>query len=373
MRITLVIYSLGGGGAERVMSVMANYWIAKGWRVTLLTYEDGGVPPAYDLDKAVLLRQLGIAGRSIGPVQAVVSNLKRLRVLRRAIKDSSPQAVVSFLDTINVRTLLASLGLGVPVIVSEHIDPAYHPIAWAWSALRRICYPWATGVVTLTEDALSYFSATVRNRGYVIPNPVSVPDEYRCLDLMSRDKVVLGMGRLSYQKGFDQLLRAFAIVSDKHAVWSLVIWGEGPLRAELEELSDELGLRGRVSFPGWTADPFHEMSRAGLFVLSSRYEGFGMVLAEAMACGLAVVSFDCPSGPRDIVRHNSDGLLVPRGNVAALAAAMDRLLSDKEERNRLGTRAVEVTNRYNKENVMGMWESMLRKAVSSRPRKKEQR
>ena len=363
MRVTLVIFSLGGGGAERVMSIMANYWAAKGWRVTLLTYDDGCEPPAYDLDKAVVLRPVNIAGESTNPMQAIANNLMRLVVLRRAIRDSNPEVVISFLDTVNVRTILAGTGLGLPVIVSEHTDPAKHPIGPVWSALRWISYPHASLVVTLTKGALAFFSAAVRRKGYVIPNPISLPDGFKYSDSGGRGNVVIGMGRLSYEKGFDQLLRAFSMVANTYSEWSLVIWGEGPLRAELEDLRDELGLSRRASFPGWTADPFGEMRRAGLFVLSSRYEGFPMVLGEAMACGLAVVSFDCTSGPSEIVRHELDGILVPRGDVTALGAAMDRLLGDESERNRLGARAVQVTNRFDKEEVMGMWEAVLREAV----------
>ena len=365
MRVTLVIYSLGGGGAERVISIMANHWAARGWQVTLLTYDDGNVPPAFDLRKDVVRRPLGIARESMNLAQAIENNVKRLGVLREAIGDSDPDVVISFLDSVNVRTILACVGCGVPVIVSEHSDPGHHPIGWVWSALRRCVYPCAAAVVALTEDALGFFPWWVRRKGYVVPNPISLPIGGKYLGGVTRRKVVMGMGRLSYEKGFDQLLRAFSAIAPNYAEWSLVIWGEGSLRPELEELRDELGLRGRASFPGWTSDPFLEMSRAGMFVLSSRYEGFGMALGEAMACGLPVVSFDCPSGPAEIVRHGVDGILVRRGDVTALAAAMERLLGDEAEMRRLGARAVEVTSRFDKEMVMDMWAAIVREAVRS--------
>ena len=347
------------------MSIMANHWATRGWRVTLLTYDDGSVRPAYNLREDVVWRPLGIAGESMSVMQAIANNLRRLIVLRRAIRDSYPEVVISFLDRVNVRTILACVGLGLPVIVSEHIDPAHHPIGLVWSAARRCVYPCAAAVVALTNDALRFFPWSVRRKGYVVPNPISLPIGGRHGVSVGRRKVVMGMGRLSYQKGFDQLLRAFSAIAQKYSEWSLVIWGEGSLRSELEELRDELGLRTRVSFPGWTSDPFREMHRAGMFVLSSRYEGFGMVLGEAMACGLPVVSFDCPSGPSDMVRQGVDGILVRPGDVTALAAAMARLLGDDAERRRLGARAVEVTSRFDKEKVMDMWESVLREAVGS--------
>ena len=126
-----------------------------------------------------------------------------------------------------------------------------------------------------------------------------------------------------------------------------------------------LDFEGACRFRDGRRIHFLEMSRAGMFVLSSRYEGFGMALGEAMACGLPVVSFDCPSGPAEIVRHGVDGILVRRGDVTALAAAMERLLGDEAEMRRLGARAVEVTSRFDKEMVMDMWGTVVREAVRS--------
>ena len=360
MRVTLVIFSLRGGGAERVITLMANHWAAKGWRITLITYDDGSEDPAYRVDPAVIRRPLAIEGRSSNLAHTAVANLNRIVVIRRAIRQSHPEIVISFLDRVNVRTILACCGLSVPVVVSERIDPAYHRIGRTWSILRRFTYRRASCVVAQTERALAYFSRATQRKGYVVPNPISRSVGGRRLESGKRGKVVVAMGRLAHQKGFDRLLRAFSKIAKKHPGWSLVIWGEGPARRELEELRDQLELQGRVDLPGWTADPFREMRRGGLFVLSSRYEGFAMVLLEAMACGLPVISFDCPSGAREIVRHGVDGVLVPPGDVHALAIAMDRLLDDDAERNRLGGRAVEVSTRFGEDNVMRMWESVLR-------------
>ena len=342
---------------------MANHWVGKDWTITLLTYDDGSESPCYELHPSVIHRPLGLVRQSKNLMEAIANNLKHLFALRRAIKESAPQVVISFLDVVNIRTILASFGLGFPVIVSEHTDPVRNSISVVWRILRRWSYPYATCVVALTPDAIGYFTADIRRKGCVIPNPVSLPPDSNRTGIDKRGKSIMGMGRLTHVKGFDQLLQAFSLIALRHPEWSLAIWGEGHLRVELENLRDELGLRGRVSFPGWTGDPFREMQQVGLFVLSSRYEGFSMVLCEAMACGLPVVSFDCPSGPRQIIRNGVDGILVPPNDVRALATVMDRLLQDQSERERLAVRAVEVVTRFDKEKVMGMWEAVLYDAL----------
>lgn len=342
---------------------MANYWVTKGWCVTLLTLDDGREPLAYDLYPAVKHHPLSVARTSSNPIQGIVNNLVRIWVLRGAIKASTPQAVISFIDMTNVITLLSAFGLNIPVIVSERTDSVHHSIGKVWDILRKIFYPYSSCLVTQTQKALTYFSTAVRRRARVIPNPVlhsyGKGETRPGKDIRVGVKIVMAMGRLSEEKGFDLLLRAFDRISAQHPTWSLVIWGEGHLRTSLKRLRDEIGFRGRVHFPGWTRHPFEKMWQADLFVMSSRYEGFPNVLCEAMACGLPVVSFDCPSGPREIIRNEVDGILVPNGDVDALAAAMDRLMSSEKERKHLSFRAVEICERFSREKVMGMWEELL--------------
>ena len=147
--------------------------------------------------------------------------------------------------------------------------------------------------------------------------------------------------------------------------------GRGPLKARLEAQADLLGLKNRVSFVGSVADPFPMLRASGMFVFSSRFEGFGNALVEAMACGLPVISFDCPAGPSDIIRHGVDGLLVPPENVSALAKAMDHLMPNAAERERLAQRAPEVLDRFSRERVLAMWEKLFDDVLPARKRSSE--
>jgi glycosyltransferase involved in cell wall biosynthesis len=171
--------------------------------------------------------------------------------------------------------------------------------------------------------------------------------------------VIVAMGRLVPQKGFDMLLDAFAPVARRHPDWNLEIWGEGPQRAALERRRAALGLEQRVRLPGTTAEPHDTLRRAGIFVLSSRREGFPMVLGEAMASGVPCVSFDCPSGPRELIRDGIDGLLVPPSNVAALSAALERLIVDRDLAQRLASKAPEVVDRFSLDAILRQWSAIF--------------
>ncbi|HMG36078.1 MAG TPA: glycosyltransferase family 4 protein [Blastocatellia bacterium] len=371
MRLTLVISSLECGGSERVMTILANYWAATR-KVTILTLADDATPPVYELDVRVRLEGLGVANSSPNAAMALVNNMNRLLALRRAIRESRPDVVLSFGDKTNVLTLLATRGLQIPVVVSERSDPAMNPIGRVWSKLRLWTYAMAEAIVVQSPGARNYFPANIQGRTHTIPNPVRKPATSRTNNIIKpKSLLIIGMGRLVPEKGFDILLEAFAQIKDRHPQWRLMILGEGPLREELEVLSQKLGLAGSISLPGRVSAPDEYLAGADLFVMSSRFEGFPNALCEAMASGLAVISTDCPSGPREIIRQGTDGLLVATDDHAALAEVMDRLMSDERERQRLAIRAPEVTRRFAVEHVMGMWEKVFTLAIGGTVRDPE--
>lgn len=361
MNIVLLTSTLEGGGAARVLAHMANHWAAGGHDVTLMSFEDGSDPSFYPLDPRVRVRYLALNRHSPNLLASLVNNWRRLATIRREILAAKPVAVISFIDTANVRTILALLGTGVSVIVSERVHPAYEDIGRMWRLLRRLTYPLADCLVVQTGQIADWFRGWGLKQLTVVANPV-IPVPVRGDAPRLPSPCLLAVGRLYPQKDYDLLLRAFAAA--RVPDWTLCIAGQGPLRQKLEKLAAELGLGSRVQLLGQVQDVGGLLQQAGAYVMSSTYEGFPNALCEALAAGLPCLSTDCPSGPSEVIRDGENGLLVPVGDEAALAEALVRLLGDAELRRRLGGRAVEVASRFALSEIMAQWERVL--AGSSR-------
>jgi GalNAc-alpha-(1->4)-GalNAc-alpha-(1->3)-diNAcBac-PP-undecaprenol alpha-1,4-N-acetyl-D-galactosaminyltransferase len=321
-----VIPMLKGGGAERVMAGICSAAAAAGHDVTVLTI----FPPSlddYPLDPRCARESVDLAADSANPVGATVNNLRRVRALRRRMRELRPDIVLSFLESANVLAILAAAGLGLRLVVSERMDPRVHRISRAWSLLRRLTYRFADVIVVQTDAVARGWARPLfgSSRVEVLPNPlvlragVEGPRE--------PGDFILAAGRLVPQKGFDTLLRAFAVALEQGITGDLVILGEGPERSALHALATTLGIDSRVRMPGRQSDitPWFRGARA--FALSSRHEGYPNVLLEALSFGLPSVATDCPSGPADLLAGDS-GLLVPVDDVTALAAALLRVTRD---------------------------------------------
>jgi glycosyltransferase involved in cell wall biosynthesis len=345
---------------------MANYWAERGWPVTMVTLE-AATNDFYAVHPTVARVGLDVSGNSASIWQATRNNLHRVRALRRAIRASRPEVVISFMVPTTVITLLATRMQRVPVIVSERMDPIRSPLSKIWTALRRMTYPLAHAVVVQTPEAQSWADGFLRKEAvHVIPNPVSTSLRANPTDVANvvsslgdGGRHVMAVGRLDSQKGFDLLLRAFAVCREARPDWKLTILGDGEERQRLEALVKELGVGAHVRMPGTVPDTTPFLRRADLFVLSSRYEGFPNALLEAMALGVPVIATDCASGPKRIVRHGVDGLLVRSDDATALADAMADLMDDEPRRLSMGELAVDVTKRFEVSRIMGIWETVI--------------
>jgi GalNAc-alpha-(1->4)-GalNAc-alpha-(1->3)-diNAcBac-PP-undecaprenol alpha-1,4-N-acetyl-D-galactosaminyltransferase len=353
--VAIVIASLGAGGAERVATRLANAWVDRGDRVTVITLASPAEPPAYPLDPRVHRVGLDVMSASTSAVEAVVATARRVRAIRTALRATTPDRVLAMLDATNVLTLLATRGMGLPVVVAERSDPSRCPLRAEWQWLRRRTYAWARAVVVQTERAGAFFDGWRGVQTRVIPNPVVAPP----VADVPRDTTIVAAGRLGPEKGFDLLIEAFARIAASCATWRLVIHGAGPLEHDLRAQAARLGLAARVTLAGHASDLANRLREAGIFVLSSRYEGFPNVLCEAMAVGTPVVAFDIASGPREILRDGLDGILVAPGSAEALAEGMRLLIVDADRRREIGERGRSVLERYALPAVLGAWDDVL--------------
>ena len=251
---------------------------------------------------------------------------------------------------------------GLITVGQEHMHLGAHPGPLRRGMKRR--YPKLGALAVLTErDLVDYGEVVGEARLVRIPNAAEIGGPKA--DLEARR--ILAAGRLTAQKGFDLLLAAFGQIAEAHPDWTLRICGEGQLRDELDGLVAAAGLGERVELPG-RCDLEEEMANASVFALSSRFEGFPVVLLEAMSKGMAVVSFDCPTGPAELIDDHRNGILVPAEDVDAFAAGIRDLIQDEELRRRCATAAIETASAYTVEAIGQRWEALLDELAEARGR-----
>ena len=368
--ILLIVSDMGLGGAERAAATLANGFAAQGHRVELVeTYSAGG-ECAYYLSPQV--QRVQWAAKSQRAESKLMSRLKRLFWLREIFRERPDAVIISFLTDVNVATILASLRSPVTTIVTERIYPGFMPLpAWLhW--LRRRLYRYAKVVIGQTQAAAEWLKAEVPAADVrVMPNALTLPIEsdQPCQLVNSvvdeQAKLILAVGRLSSQKGFTELIAAYAALSEEvRSASQLVILGEGPERRALEQQIQVLGLVGDVCLPGAAGNLSDWYEQADVFVLSSQFEGFPNALLEAQAHGAACVSFNCLSGPADLIDHGRTGLLVdPEAGAAGLAKAIEELLADPERRATMGAAAKQASARFETSKVIAQWEQLIKEVT----------
>jgi glycosyltransferase involved in cell wall biosynthesis len=282
------------------------------------------------------------------------SALTDLRLLRR-LRAAAGEVVVT---TRPAYALIATAAAREAIVVGqEHMHLRAHRPALAADIRRR--YSALDAIAVLSESDRADYAALLdgaRTRVVRLPNAVPpLGGDGAHLDA----QVVVAAGRLTRQKGFDLLVRAFAELAPQHPGWELRIYGGGKERAALERQIEAAGMAERIRLMGSTRRLGEAFSAASVFALSSRFEGFGMVIVEAMGCGLPVVSFDCPHGPADIITPGRDGLLVPPEDVAGFAAALGELMSDPDRRRAYGTAARATARLYDPAAIAARWDALL--------------
>ena len=330
--------------------------------VTLLTFESEMTASFYSLPASVdYLKTDKLGSHRLQRAWRIIS---RPRMIRRTVKALAPDAIISFTDTTNITAVLACLGLKVPVIISERIDPSEHRIGWAKELLRAYTYPRARVLVVPSRRVAKYFPASLQSKIRVIGNPIPVASVTRASDDGTGRKRVIAVGRYVPQKGFDLLLDAFALIAETYPDWDLAIIGEGPERPRLEAQVRRLQLETRISLKGVVPDIFRELANSHVMACPSRYEGFPNALAEGLATGLPAVGYKGVSGVEDLVINGKTGLLVDLNEgVAGLARALSKLIGDSQFRAAASGAALEHILRWAPDPVFSLWEESLAEAT----------
>ena len=355
MKILFVIHSLNAGGAQRVMTILANSLLYRGHNVHIVTI-------SADMNRAFTLKDgIGVLALPEIAGSPLRKTSKRIKALNRIFRSETPDVIISFVDKTNILTLMASKKVKAKMIISERVDPALYSIGRIWRILRRLYYPKTDKLIIQTKRARESFKYMAEDKISIIPNPVIMEDTSGTDNFIPpAGPYICAAGRLTKQKGFDLLIKAFSQLSSDFSHWNCVILGEGEERKRLEGLAKELEVAKKVFLPGNVSTPQAIMGSCRIFILSSRFEGFPNVLLEAMAAGAPVIAFDCPSGPREIIEDGHNGMLVPQKDVGRLTRAINSLAGNEGRSRALGEEAKKsILNRYDLEKVTNIWEKML--------------
>ena len=369
MKIIYCIASVyNPGGMERVLLNKVR-WLSErdGYEVAVVTTDQQGRPPFYTFPEKVRMTDLGInysTDNGRAPIAKILRYFRKRRQHRKALAElllrEKADIVVSLYPSES--SFIPSIHDGSKKVLELHYCKFFR-LQYGRSGLLGLADRFRTRqderivrrfdrFVVLTREDAGYWGALPNLQ--VIPNAALQLPDVRHDDTSRR---VIAVGRLDYQKGFDRLLQAWALLpEDLRADWRLDIFGQGEWEPMLRQMTADLGITGSARINRPTTQIFQEYAASAFLAMSSHYEGFPMVLIEAMACGAPGVCFGFKCGPKDIIRDGENGLIVPEGDIPALARAMERLMRDDALRAQMSARAREVTDIYSEENVMEQWE-----------------
>lgn len=351
-KIVFLMGGMGRGGAERVVSILSKHYCDMGHSVDicmLLNNENDG----YIIDNRVNIIDMSHSNIS----NTVIKWIRRLKAVRKYIQQCQPNIIIPFLAKTNVILILSLIGINKKVyriIASERIDPYNVKYPWILRRIVNYSYGKADLVVFQTKRAQSYYSSKIQKKSVIIGNPINI--NIKKSD--KPEKVIVNAGRLEEQKNQKLLIDAFAEVSFKYPQYTLKIFGDGSLRADLQQLIRQHGMQERIVLMGSKKDYLEQLSKAEIFVLSSNYEGLSNALLEAMALGIPCISTNC-AGSDEVIKNEVNGILVPKGNQELLARALEKLISNKKLRKKLSEEGQKVNEYFGINNIINKWDSVL--------------
>ena len=347
MKIMLMITGMKSGGAERVMATLCNE-LSRRHQVKLVILKDRETD--YTLSENVIVEAGGIQNQNV---------IQSIAFARKKMEEWNPDIALSFMTKTNIVALCAKLlaKKKIRLVIAERANP-YCP-SIIYKIIRRFVYPFADGCVFQTKQAQAYYKNILRCRSVVLKNPLNPGFNVKPFEGM-RSKRIVTMGRLSEEKNQKLLIEAFAKIADRFPEYRVEIYGDGPLKDQLDAYIKEKHLENSVFLMGRKLNIQEHIADAGVFVLPSNSEGMPNALLEAMALGIPSIATDCPiGGSAVIVKHDENGILIPMNDVDKLAAAMTRMMEDKEFAQKVSKNAANVSVDFSAERVCVQWEEYL--------------
>jgi len=342
MKIVLVTPLLNVGGGQRYISILANYWAESGHDVIIIVLRKSDI--FYEISKKVKIIEFTFG--YTGFINKILIGLRTGLKLRKVIKQNQPDFVLSILSTTNVLTIISTLFLKTKIIVRDAFSPT-RETKFIEKYSRKFLYKYADGVIAQAQEIKEFTEKETGNRNVkVIPNPVLKIDANKHVE---RKKIVLNVGALTSRKGQRYIIEACRRINSPD--WKFIILGEGEDRKHLEKLIVELKLEDQVELLGSVKNVNDWLLESSIFVFPSSLEGLPNALIEALTAGLPCVSFDCETGPRDLIDDGENGFLVPVGDVDLLTLRIKELMEDSELRNRFSKKAKASTDRLSVEKI----------------------
>ena len=356
-KVAFVIADMGAGGAQRVMASLANALAREeNYKVDVISTSLPGKDSFYTYDSSITIHHAGVEPSAGTLLSGINVNLRRIGAVRSLFRSLQPDVIISFLTEINCVTLLAALGTGIPVIVSERSDPYFYPEVRLWRIMRRLTYPLSRMLVCQTAYAAGFFPYLSRKT--VIYNPLSVSESFARAPI--EGSYILGVGRHSAEKGFDLLIEAHALAYRNAPDLKLVLVGDGPDSEKLMSLSRRLGTEAAVVFAGAQKEMASYYKHAFAFVLPSRFEGMPNALLEAMAFGCPVIVTPKFKAASEIVDDGQSGIILKSLTAEEMANNILFLYGNPGLRNALGCGAMENVNRFSPARIFRLWQDLLR-------------
>lgn len=353
MKLAFVVGSLSGGGAERIVSVISSEMAEKGHEVSVILV--ASTECSYDVSEKVKIIDCSKKYKKFGFINRVLA-------IRKCLKELDVDACISFTVAVNLYSILSCIGKRCRLIVAERNDPQYDPASKVLRIMRWALYPFANNFVFQTEQEKKFFSRKIQGRSIVIPNPVNpnIPEAFEG----KRSCRIVTAARLEPQKNIKMAIDAFSIIHATRPEYIFEIYGQGSLREELERYSASKGIEGVVLFKGNSSNLYEDILDAQVFVLSSDYEGMSNSMIEAMALGIPTISTDYSSGgAREIIKNNENGIIVPVGDVSALANAIERVINNPDFANEISCNSIKVRDDLNIELITSKWMDYIERVI----------